>query len=110
MAGTRNNGVGRLAAMAAADRVKLLLTMVDEDDDFLAEILESADRSMDGFRRAQMAAASRPAPTRERPRSVNGDGAVRSLLGPTYHAAKKRSLEARRSSAAPQRPRTTGRS
>ncbi|MGD9862513.1 MAG: hypothetical protein AB7S99_04805 [Pseudodonghicola sp.] len=49
MAGSKNSSVGRAAALAAANRVRLLLTVV-EDDDFLTEVLHSADRAMDGLR------------------------------------------------------------
>lgn len=107
MAGIRNNKVGRLAAMAAADRVKLLLTLV-EGDDFLSEVLESADRSMDGFRRAGMAADLRGDAIHDMQRACRGDVIANNPLGPRYHAAKRRSLDARRA-AGLQGARTTGR-
>jgi len=95
MSGSRNNSVGRLAALAAADRVKLLLAVV-EDDEFLSEVLHSANRTIgnmtDGQAAGDLAAGSDQGPARRRP----------AFLGPGYHAAKKRALRLRRAA-------TTGR-
>jgi hypothetical protein len=47
MAGTCSAKIGRLAAVAAADRIKLLLEIVDEDD-FLHETLRTAHQTVEG--------------------------------------------------------------
>jgi hypothetical protein len=47
MAGTCSARIGRLAAVAAADRIKLLLEIVDGDD-FLHEILSTAQQTVEG--------------------------------------------------------------
>ncbi|MDK3016733.1 hypothetical protein [Pseudodonghicola flavimaris] len=49
MSDKKTSSAGRAAALAAADRVRLLLEVV-EDDAFLTEVLHSADRTMDGLR------------------------------------------------------------
>ena len=51
MVGKRNSTIARAAAIAAAERVKLLLTVV-KDDDFLTEVLHNADRTMSGLQDA----------------------------------------------------------
>ncbi len=92
MAGSGNKSVGRLAALAAADRVKLLLTVV-EDDEFLSEVLHSADRTMVRMDTAQGDSAQVSGPARPQRRAERARPA---LLGPTYHDAKKRALRLRR--------------
>ena len=104
MAGTKQGSVGRHAAIAAADRVKLLLSVV-EGDEFLAEVLHSANRMIVGLDAADGASRSEQAAGRLR---VCRDHARRSGLGPNYHAAKRRSQRAARAVAAP-RARPQGR-
>lgn len=58
MAGKRNSTIGRAAALAAANRVRLLLAVV-ENDDFLTEVLHSADRTMVGLEQQALPAADR---------------------------------------------------
>lgn len=60
MAGKTNSTVGRAAALAAADRVRLLLNVV-ENDDFLTEVLHSADRAMVGLQQQGLPGADRRA-------------------------------------------------
>lgn len=88
MAGPRNYKVGRHAAIAAADRVRLLLNVV-EGDEFLSEVLHSANATIANIRNQPdddeplEAVRLRRAPDDARP----------SPLGPEYHSAKKRALK-----------------
>ncbi|TDK50223.1 hypothetical protein [Antarcticimicrobium luteum] len=97
MAETRNSSVSRHAAIAAADRVKLLLSVV-EGDAFLSEVLQSADRTLVdmGQSRTEDApeAMAKTLTAAPRERRVSDD--IRApLLGPAYHSAKKRALRLR---------------
>jgi hypothetical protein len=72
MAGKTNSTVGRAAALAAADRVRLLLNVV-ENDDFLTEVLHSADRTMVGLQQQGLPGADRlPEAQRDRAPLVRG--------------------------------------
>lgn len=78
MAGSKNSNIGRAAALAAADRVRLLLTVV-EDDEFLTEVLHSADRAMDGLRNGPASADRQGDASRDRtpPRRIPRPGRSR---------------------------------
>lgn len=89
MSGSRNNRVGRQAAIVAADRVKLLLAVV-EDDAFLSEVLHSANKTISINRITASAAKQGAQPN-------GGQSHEPTPLGPAYHAAKSRSLRAGRS-------------
>jgi len=94
MAGSRKINVGRKAALAAADRVSLLLTVVEEEDAFLSEVLHSANATIADMGKVQPVADPGAEPEAPRPRRPLG-GARGSLLGPAYHNAKQRALRLR---------------
>ena len=71
--------------MAAADRIKILLELVDEDD-FLHEILSTANRMVEG---SEVVQSPLPAcPTGDAPQRIRTP-----VLDKSYHEAKKKSLE-----------------
>jgi len=92
MSGSRNNRVGRHAALVAADRVKRLLAVV-EDDAFLSEVLHSANKTISIGRIP-------PSPPKQGTEPEEATGHQPTPLGPAYHAAKSRSLRLGRSAAA----------
>jgi len=91
MAGSRNSRVGRHAAIVAADRVKLLLAVVEEDA-FLSEVLTTADNTI------SIVSQSRPGPDESAGTGARG-GAQPTALGPAYHSAKARARRAGMSAA-----------
>lgn len=88
MAKTRSPKNGRLAAMLAADRIKLLLEYVEEDD-FLREILSTADLMVEDSMSGLVPSRSRP---RGRAQQYTSSSAE-SVLDENYHEAKKKSVE-----------------
>lgn len=88
MTGAKNNRAGRHAAIAAADRVRLLLTVV-EDDEFLSEVLSSANATIADIHAAPGGEPQAPRRQREQ------DGTRDTLLGPGYYSAKRRALRLR---------------
>jgi len=92
MPGSRNNRVGRHAAIVAADRVRRLLAVV-EDDAFLSEVLHSANKTISIVRIPPSTPNQGTDPEEE-------TGHQPTALGPAYHAAKSRSLRVGRSATA----------
>ncbi|TDE38872.1 hypothetical protein [Antarcticimicrobium sediminis] len=93
MAGSRNSSVRRRAAIAAADRVRLLLAVV-EDDAFLSEVLHSADKAIVDIHMTPANGQRDAAPETVGGRRLD-DSSRASLLGPAYHTAKKHALRRR---------------
>lgn len=93
MAGSRNSSVRRRAAIAAADRVRLLLAAV-EDDAFLSEVLHSANKAVVDIRQAPTNGQRDTGPDAAGARHLE-NCARASLLGPAYHTAKKNALRRR---------------
>lgn len=90
MAGPKNYTVGRQAAIVAADRVRLLLNVV-EGDEFLSEVLHSANATIANMRKQPDGGEPAGAPQA----GPGPDDTRRPVLGPEYHSAKTRALRNR---------------
>ncbi len=88
MAGTCSAKIGRLAAVVAADRIKLLLEIVDEDD-FLHEVLSTAQQTVEGSMPGLSLSSSRHGGDVAQHAGVT----VASVLGKKHQETKKNLLD-----------------
>jgi hypothetical protein len=89
MTGIRRVGMQRLVAVAAADRIKLLLQIV-ENDDFLHEVLNSAHQTVAGSMEEPSQLPPRPTDRTE----LRVEIAARTILDKKHQEAKESPTEA----------------